>query len=287
MELDPYLVTQAVVNGLELGLIYALVAIGFSLIYGTAKIIFCAHGEVYMVGAMASYYLISHQGMPFFLVLVLVMLGTGTFGLIVDRVLIRRLYGQDLNIFLVSLGLAIIIASTFLLIFGASAKGLKPPFPGLINVIGINLSVNKLMVALISIVLILALHFFFHRVKKGQSIRAYAQDPEAAALQGISINRTVPITFFISLTFAGGAGVLVAPIYFADVFMGTPALLNTFIVVILGGIGSFPGAIVGGLFLGLLTCVGSIFIGELSFILSFLIIIIFLIIKPQGFFGHE
>ncbi len=278
---------QTFINGLELGLIYALMAIGFSLIYGTAKIIFCTHGEIYMIGGMAAYFLVSQEGLPYFPALIFIMLSLGIFGLVIDRVLFRRLYGNDLSIFMASIGLAIVLSSVFLLIFGGQSRGIGSPFHGAIKVMGIHFSVNKLIVALISIGIILILHFFFHKVKAGQAVRAYAQDPEAAALQGISANRTVPLTFFVSLSVAGGAGVLVAPVYFADVFMGTPSLLNTFIVVILGGIGSFPGAIAGGLFLGILHSFGSLFIGELSFLLSFIIIIIFLIIRPQGFFGHE
>jgi branched-chain amino acid transport system permease protein len=287
MYLNPNFAVQTLINGLELGLIYALVALGFSLIYGTAKIIFACHGEIYMVGAMASYFLITQEQIPYFLALILVMLGAGTFGLIIDKLLFRRLYGNDLAVFLSSIGLAMVISSVLLLIAGGQSRGVSPPFRGAINLMGISLSVNKLLIALISVALITALHFLFHKVKAGQSIRAYAQNPDAAALLGIGANRTIPLTFFVSLSLAGGAGVLVTPIYFADVFMGTPALLNTFIVVILGGIGSFPGAIVGGLFLGILHSFGSVFIGELSFLVSFIIIIIFLILRPQGFFGHE
>jgi branched-chain amino acid transport system permease protein len=281
------LVIQTFVNGLELGLIYALVAVGFSLIYGTARVIFFTHGEVHMVGAMATYFFVTQHGVPYLVALAIIMPAMGAFGLLLDRVLFRRFYGRDLTLFLVSLGLALILTNVLLLIFGGQSRGVSSPFVGVISFLGMTFSINKFIVALISIGLILALHFFFQKVKAGQSVRAYAQNPEAAALMGISINRTVPLTFFVSLAVAAGAGVLVAPVYFCDVFMGTPAILNTFIVVILGGIGSFPGAIVGGLFLGVLHSFGSIFIGELSFLVSFIIIIIFLIVRPQGFFGHD
>jgi branched-chain amino acid transport system permease protein len=278
---------QVFINALELGLIYALVALGFSLIYGVGRVIFCTHGEVYMVGAMSSYFLTTKLGLPFPLVLISVGLGTGVFGLLIERFLFRRLRGNDFAIFVVSLALAMIILNLFSEIFGTEPVRANELFSGYITPMGVNLSLDKMIVALISVGLILGLHVFFQRVKVGQSMRAVAQDPEAAALQGISINKTVSLTFFLSLSVAGVAGVLVAPVFIINTGMGTSALMNTFVVVILGGIGSFPGAIAGGLFLGILHVVGGLFIGKFTFLLSFVAVIIFLVVRPQGFFGHE
>jgi branched-chain amino acid transport system permease protein len=278
---------QVFINALELGLIYALVALGFSLIYGVGRVIFCTHGAVYMVGAMSSYFLTTKLGLPFPLVLISVGLGTGVFGLLIERFLFRRLRGNDFAIFVVSLALAMIILNLFSEIFGTEPVRANELFSGYITPMGVNLSLDKMIVALISVGLILGLHVFFQRVKVGQSMRAVAQDPEAAALQGISINKTVSLTFFLSLSVAGVAGVLVAPVFIINTGMGTSALMNTFVVVILGGIGSFPGAIAGGLFLGILHVVGGLFIGKFTFLLSFMAVIIFLVVRPQGFFGHE
>ncbi|MGD0352378.1 MAG: branched-chain amino acid ABC transporter permease [Dehalococcoidia bacterium] len=278
---------QVFINALELGLIYALVALGFSLIYGVGSVIFCTHGEVYMVGAMSSYFLTTKLGLPFPLVLISVGLGTGVFGLLIERFLFRRLRGNDFAIFVVSLALAMVILNLFSEIFGTEPVRANELFSGYIAPMGVNLSLDKMIVALISVGLILGLHVFFQRVKVGQSMRAVAQDPEAAALQGISINKTVSLTFFLSLSLAGVAGVLVAPVFIINTGMGTSALMNTFVVVILGGIGSFPGAIAGGLFLGILHVVGGLFIGKFTFLLSFVAVIIFLVVRPQGFFGHE
>lgn len=278
---------QVFINGLEVGLIYALVALGFSLIYGVGRIIFCAHGEVYMVGAMSCYFLTTKLGLPFPLVLIIVALGTGIFGLIVDRFLFRRLRGNDFAIFVVSLALGIVILNLFSEVFGTEPVRARELFSGYIVPMGVNLSLDKMIVALISVGLILGLHVFFQRVKVGQSMRAVAQDPEAAALQGISINKTVSLTFFLSLSVAGIAGALVATVFISYTGMGTAALMNTFVVVILGGIGSFPGAIAGGLFLGILNDVGGLLIGKFTFLLSFVAVIIFLVVRPRGLFGLE
>jgi branched-chain amino acid transport system permease protein len=285
--MDPVLIFGTIINGIELGLIYALIAIGFSLIYGTARIVFAAHGEVYMAGAMLMYYLHSVRGLPYLVTLIVIAISAGIFGLIVDRALFRRLYGKDLEMFMVSLGLVMVIASIFLIIFGGTPKGVDTPIPGSIEILGFDFAYDKAVVSLVSALIILGLHFFFRYSKTGQSIRAFAQDPLAAELQGISMNRTVPLTFFVSLALAGSAGGLIAPLYFAQVFMGGPALNYIFMVVILGGIGSFPGAIVGGIFVGVLQTTGRLIAGDASYLMMFLVIILFLLVKPRGFFGHD
>jgi branched-subunit amino acid ABC-type transport system permease component len=285
--MNPIFIFGTVINGIELGLIYALIAIGFSLIFGTARIVFTAHGEIYMAGAMLMYFLYSLQHVPYILSLIIISICAGVFGLIIDRVLFRRLYGRDLEMFMVSLGLVMIISSIFLIIFGGTAKGVESPIKGSSVIFGFEFAYDKIIVALISLLLILGVHFFFKLTKTGQSIRAFGQDSLAAELQGISINKTVRLTFFISLSLAAAAGGLIAPIYFAQVSMGGPALNYIFMVVILGGIGSFPGAIVGGLFIGLLQTVGRLYMGEMSFLMTFVLIIIFLLVKPKGLFGHD
>jgi branched-chain amino acid transport system permease protein len=285
--MNPAFVFGTIVNGIELGLIYALIALGFSLIYGTARIVFATHGEVYMAGAMLMYYLHAVRHVPFVVALIGISLAAGVLGLVIDRVLFRRLYGRDLEMFMVSLGLVMVISSIFLIIFGGTPKGVPSPVPGSLEIAGFTYAYDKAVVAAVSVVLILALTIFFRYSKIGQSVRAYAQDSLAAELQGISIDRTVPLTFFVSLALAGAAGGLIAPLYFAQVFMGGPALNNIFMVVILGGIGSLPGAIVGGIFVGVLQTAGRLLVGDANYLVTFIVIILFLLVKPRGFFGHD
>jgi len=279
--------TLVFINGLEVGLILALVALGFSLIYGVGRIIFCTHGEIYMVGAMSSYFLTIKLGLPFSVVLISVALGTGMLGFIFERFLFRRLRGNDFAIFVVSLALGMLLLTLFSELLGTQPVGIKEPFPGYVTFLGVNLSIYKLLVGLTSGGLILALHFFFKQARLGQSIRAMAQDPEAAALQGISMDKTLSLTFVLSCALAGTAGVLVGPIYSVSSSMGTTALMSTFVVVIIGGIGSFPGAIAGGLLLGLLYMFGGLVASKFTYLISFVVVIIFLVARPQGFFGHE
>lgn len=281
------LLATSIINGLEEGLLYALVAVGFSLIYSVGRMLFMTHAQIYMLGSLGALILIERIGIPFFPALFLIMLGTGLLGLLFERVLIRPFHDNELAVFILSLAGGIIIANVCLYVFGGQHYGVRTPFPGKIALWGTSFPIDRIAIGSIALAIVLFLNFFLNRVKAGQAIRAVAQDPEAAALQGIDKNRSMQIVLFLSLATAGGAGVLIAPLYWVDVLVGTPALMNTFIVVILGGMGSFVGAIVGGLFLGLIHSVGGIFIGGLTSLLSFVIVIIFLVVRPQGFFGRE
>lgn len=275
----------SVVVAVEIGLIYALIAIGFSLIYGVGRVLFCAHGEVYMVGALGAFILIQKVGMPFFETFVIIVLGCGLFGLALERLVFRRLR-DELTVYIWTLGLAMVMANLCLLIVSGRVRGIPPQFPGQITVSGMSLPIDRLILIGISAAIIVALNWFLNNVRAGQAIRAVAQNPEAAVLQGINKNRSMQLVFFVALCLAGAAGVLIAPIYYVDVFMGTPALLTTFLVVILGGLGSIPGAILAGLFLGFLQTFGGIFIGGLTTLVAFISVIIVLVVRPRGFLGR-
>jgi branched-chain amino acid transport system permease protein len=285
MPLEIFVVT--LINGLELGMIYALVAVGFSFIYSTARVLFCAHGEIYMVGAYGTYLLTQRIGFPYFPTVLVIMVGLGLAGLVLERFLFRPFYENSFVTFILSFALAILISNIFLLLFGGQIRNVATPFPGSISLFEMKLPKEKIVVFFTAVAIFWALSWFLNNVKEGQAIRAVAQDREVASLQGIDINRSMQMVFFISFGLAGAAGALVAPIYYVDVFLGTPALMNAFIVVILGGMGSFLGAIAAGLFLGVIQSFAGIFIGGTTLLVSFIVVIIFLVLRPQGFFGRE
>lgn len=274
------------VSGLTTGLIYALTASGFSLIYGQANILFFTLGEIYMLGAISGYFFIVITKAPYFLALGSVVLGLGFFGIIVERFLFRPLKGNVLTFVFASIALGMLIAGVSLEIFGQTTRSISTPFPGSMSVLGVIIPRDKLAIVIISLVIIFALHFFFKRTKAGRAIRAVSQDIDAARLVGIDVNRTNALIFFFALATAGSAGMLVAPLYYVDVFMGAPILTTTLIVVVLGGLGSFPGAIAGGLFIGLLESFGYAFFGGITSLLSFIVVIIVLIFRPQGLYGR-
>jgi branched-chain amino acid transport system permease protein len=281
------LIGQVVVNGLISGLIYALTAAGFSLIYGTANVLFFAVAETYMLGAIIFYFLIAKFGISYFVALILVLLGLGLFGVIIERVVFRYLQGNELTFAFASLALGMLIAGVALEIFGEQGRGLASPFPGKILILGVMLTWDKLVIGIVTLIILLGFHLFFQRTKTGRAIRAVSQDMEAAKLMGIDVNRNRALTFFLALAVTGTSGALVTPLYYADVFMGAPVLMTTLIVVVLGGLGSFPGAIIGGIFIGLLESFGYTFIGGVTTIILFLAVIVLLIFRPYGLLGHE
>ena len=142
-------------------------------------------------------------------------------------------------------------------------------------------------IVIISLAILLALHFFFQRSNTGRAIRAVSQDADVAKLVGINVNTMNALVFFLACAVAGAAGMLIAPLYYVDVFMGAPVLVKTLIIVVLGGLGSFPGAIIGGLLIGFLEAFGYAFFGGITSLISFMAVIVVLILRPQGLFGRH
>jgi branched-chain amino acid transport system permease protein len=278
---------QVVINGLVSGLIYALTAAGFSLIYGNAGILFFAIGEAYMLGAISFYYLITLVGLPYPLALLVALALLGFLGVALEALIFRRLRGNDLTMAVASLAVGLLIAGVALEVFGEQGKGLSGPFPGHFKLLGIMLTWDKVVITGASLIILIGLHLFFKLTKTGRAIRAVSQDVDAARLMGVEVNFIKALTFFMALAVAGGAGALVTPLYYADVFMGPPVLMTTLIVVVLGGLGSYPGAIIGGLLIGLIESFGYTFLGGVTTVVMFLAVIALLIFKPQGLLGRE
>ena len=282
------LLFQVIINGLVNGFIYALTAAGFSLIYGNANILFFALGEIYMLGAISCYIFVIALGLPYFVGLALMVVSLGLFGIILERFIFRYLEGEDALVFaLASLALGMLIVGVALETFGERGKAIPTPFPGKLDIFGVILTLDKLMIVIISLAMLVALHFFFKLTRFGRAIRAVSQDSEAAQLVGVKLNQTKALTFFLAFGAAAAAGGLIAPLFYVDVFMGGPVLMTILIVVVLGGLGSFPGAIAGGLFIGLLESFGYTFLGGITTIISFVVVIVVLVFKPVGLFGHD
>ncbi len=278
---------QIAVNSVTVGLLYALVAVGFSMIFGAARIVFLAHGEIYVLGGIIGYSIIEVLHIPYIPGIIITTVAIGIFGLIIERFL-RPLRSQELPTLIVTTALALFLSHVIILAYGTETRNvISSPFSGTIEIFGIVLSIEKGVIILISVAAVLALHFFSQRTKAGQAIRAATQDTEAAILQGIDVNLCRVLVFVLAFAAAGMAGVLITPIYYVNPYGGTTALMRTFIVVILGGLGSFPGAIVGGLLLGFIENFAYAFIGAMAYPLTFVIVILILVLRPQGLLGRE
>jgi len=280
------IIFQSIINGLSLGLVYILIASGLSLVLGIARIINFAHGEFYMLGAIAIYYLSTVYGVNFFLAMLISVVVLGALGWSVDKLLYNRVRGQFMPTVAVSLGVAFFIAGLALIVFGERLKKVETVFPGKLGAFGTAISLERLVIILVGLVVMAMLTYFVARFKAGKAMQAVAQDREAAALQGINVSGICALSMFIGCGLAAVAGALVAPVFFVDVFMGPIALFKGFVVILLGGVGTIPGAVVGGLLLGLVEAFGYTFLGTGADIIVFAMVIILLLIRPGGLLGR-
>jgi len=277
---------QVLVNGLMLGLTYVLISSGFSLIYGIMRLLNFAHGEFYMLGAFATYLLCEHLGVHYFTAMALSMVIIGVLGVMVYHFFFRPFRDAHDPSLVIALGIAMLIGGLALIIFGEKDKSVAPVFSGVIQVWGATLSKERVAVILVAIVLMAALTLYIKFSKTGQAMRAVSQDREAAALQGIGVDTTFRLCMGISSALAGAAGALLAPLFYVNPFLGMHAVLKALVVVVIGGLGSIPGAIAGGLLLGFVESFGNTFFGDITEILGFIIVMIVLLFRPQGLFGH-
>jgi branched-chain amino acid transport system permease protein len=277
---------QASLNGFGLAVVYILVALGLTLIFSILEIINFAHGEFYMLGGFVTYYAFAVGGLPYLATLVLAVLVVGAVGVVAERLVFRHLRGKTLNAFIVSLGLLWVLQASAQLSFGVLDKSVPSPVSGIVRADGIIVSRERLMVILTAVALIVGLYAFLTFTRTGQAMRAVAQDPDAAALQGIDIEAMSALGFGIGCALAGAAGALLAPIFAVSPTMGALPVVKAFIIIIVGGMGSLPGAVLGGLLLGAVEGVGTLFMSSAAVnMLGFLIVIGILLLRPRGLLG--
>ncbi|WP_036765339.1 branched-chain amino acid ABC transporter permease [Paracoccus pantotrophus] len=281
------MIEQMIVNGLLAGLIYVIMALGFTMIFGIMRIVNFAHGEFYMVGAFGVLVLFGALGWPFFLAVVGGGLMAGLLGVLVERALFRRLVGDEMPGMIMSLAVGIILQSTALIVFGPSEQSVNRPFSGVWNLGASVVPWDRTVVALSALVILVAFYAFLKFSRLGLAMRAVAQDPETSSLMGVESGLVYSAAFGISCLLAGLAGGLMAPIYTIGPYMGEQAMLKAFVVVILGGLGSVPGAMLGGLLLGLSESVLSTqFSSGIALIASFAIVLLVVIVRPTGLMGR-
>jgi len=285
------LLLQGGLNGVMLGLNYGLIALGLSLIFGIMGIVNFAHGEMYMLGGYVAYYLVGRFGFNFFTTIIAGVVIVGLLGALIEKTIFRPLTTRPkeaMTSLIAAVGLAWVLQMLAVICFGELDRNVPSAFKGIIHMGGVVITKERLATIIIALVLVLMLNLFLLRTRMGMAIRAVAQDKEAAALQGIQVSRISALSFGIGCALAGAAGVLMAPIFCVSPFLGGEVILKAFLVVILGGMGSIPGAMLGGLVLGFIESFGSLFftVPTVSAI-TFVLIIIILIVRPQGLLGHE
>jgi branched-chain amino acid transport system permease protein len=279
---------QVLVNGVVLGATYVLLAAGLTLVFSILGVVNFSHGEMYMLGAFATYVGAVKLGLDYFAALGLAMAAVGLLGLAAERVLLRPLGGRELNMLVMTLAMAILFQNVILIIRGPDEVSMRSPFSGAIRFGEVAIAAERLAPTAVSLALMVGLVLFIRTTRTGLAIRAVAQDPDAAFLQGIDVRRVHAVTFGVGAALAAGAGGLMAPIFFISPFIGGLPVMKAFIVIILGGMGSVPGAIVGGFLLGMIESVTGTALGSaVKDIVGFVIVIGVLVFKPSGLLGQR
>lgn len=281
------LVLQTVVNAVYAASYMSLIAVGLVLIFGVMGVINFAHGELYMAGAYAVVALYSQLGVPFFAAVAAGLLFVGALGLVMESGLFRPLRDNPLGGLIASIGFLLILQTAAVLGFGVRLQHITPPTQAKIELIdGVILTHQRLFVIIAAIVLLGALWVFLRRTRFGWALRACAQDREAAALQGISLNQTSRIAMFIGAALAGVAGALTAPLVAPTPYMGHSVIVTAFIIIIVGGIGHLEGAVVAAIIYAFVhTFVTTFWDGVVADIVGLVLMLLVLVVKPTGLFG--
>jgi branched-chain amino acid transport system permease protein len=285
---------QAFLGQLLIGLIngsfYALLSLGLAIIFGLLRIINFAHGAQYMLGAFAAYLLLNYAGIGYWPSLVLAPLIVGAFGVVIERLFLRRLYGLDpLYGLLFTFGLALTVEGTFRYLYGASGKPYAPPIAltGAVNLGFMFLPLYRGWVIVLSLVVCLGTWLLIEKTKLGAYLRAATENAVLVQVFGVNVPLLLTLTYGLGVALAALAGVLAAPIYQVSPLMGSNLIIVVFAVVVVGGMGSIIGAIVTGYLLGVAEGLTKVFYPEASNTVIFVIMAIVLLVRPAGLFGRD
>jgi len=283
------MILQQVISGIALGSIYALIALGFVLIYKATKVINFAQGDLMMIGAYLCYTLISQAHLGFFAAMAVATIATGVFGFLLERTALRPLLGSPLfAVVIATLAVSILLRSVATMVWGAHELYFPMPLgERTLSVADINFSSAHVLIVAASLLIVLVFSLFFRFTKLGTAFRAVAQNQFGSALSGISVERVFSMSWFLSGSVGAIAGMLVAPLTFLKIDMGNLGLM-AIPAAILGGFESIPGAVVGGLILGIAENLSGLFLPlSVKRIFPWIVLILVLIMKPEGIFGEH
>ena len=283
------LLLQTCVNAVYAASFMALIAVGLMLIFGVMGVVNFAHGELFMLGAYCVVFAYADHSYPYFLAVMFGLVFVGALGIAMERALFRPVRDNPLAGLIASIGLLLMLQAAAAMGFGVRMEHIPPPTQATFNLLGIDgvvVSVQRLYVIIGAVVVLGALWVFLRRTRFGWALRACAQDPEAAALQGISIARTARLAMCIAAGMAGVAGALAAPLVRTYPYMGHSVIVTAFIVTIVGGLGSLEGAVVAAILYAFVhTFVTTFSDGVVADIVGLLLMLLVLIVRPTGLLG--
>lgn len=283
-----YLIIQSLVNGVIVGFLYLLMAIGFTLVFGIMRVVNFAHGEFYMLGAFAAYIAVVQLSLPYPLALAVAFGGAVLVGALIERVVFRPFRGDELTGMIASLGLAMILQNLALIAFGPDPLAMPSLASGAFKAGSFIVPKSRLVVIVGAVVILAIFWVFLMRTRTGRALRALVQDSEIASVYGVRVEIMYPLGLGLGVALAAIAGALMAPVFGVSAFIGGTPLLKAFIVVILGGLGSIPGAVLASLLLGLIESFTSSFVGaSAADIVIFALVVAVLLVRPAGLLGHR
>ncbi|MGT2958638.1 ABC transporter permease [Streptococcus bovimastitidis] len=282
---------QQLVNGLILGSVYALLALGYTMVYGIIKLINFAHGDLFMMGAFIGYFLINHFHLNIFVALLLTMLITACLGMLIEFLAYRPLRNSTrIAALITAIGVSFLLEYGMVYLVGAEARAFPQALKTVKYTLGpVSISNVQLIILFVSLMLMLGLQFIVKQTKMGKAMRAVSVDSDAAQLMGINVNSTISFTFALGSALAGAAGVLIG-LYYNSInpLMGMTPGIKAFVAAVLGGIGIIPGAALGGFMIGLIETI-SVTLGFSSYrdAIVYAVLIIILLIRPAGLLGKN
>lgn len=277
------------INGVQIGSIYALVALGYSMVYGIVLLINFAHGEIIMIGSYAVCMLVT-AGSPAWLSIIAAVVICSLSGVLIEKIAYKPLRGSPrISLLITAIGVSLLLQNLAQLIFSANPKMFKNLFPGSVSIGEWSISLTAIVTVLISVALMLALMFVVNHTKMGMAMRAVSQDGETARLMGINVNSTISFTFALGSAMAAVAAVLYCSAYLkVEPTMGSMLGLKAFVAAVLGGIGSIPGAVLGGFLIGVFESLTKGYISStLADAVVFGVLIVVLLVKPSGILGRD
>lgn len=282
-------IVQQLLNGLAIGAVYTVIALGLTVVFGILGIAHFAHGSVAMSGGYLTFLFGEKLGLPFFAGMALAMAVGAVLGLLIERLAYRPVRdAPHINAFIIALGLTMVFEGLNLLAFGADQVVIQTPYRGVFHVAGVAVSELRLLVIVTAFTLIGIVAILISRTKTGKAIRAVAQNRSAAILMGVDVNRVSATVFFVSSALGAAAGALVGALLAIAPGVGEGLAVKGFAVLILGGLGSIPGAIVGGVVLGASESLAAGFISSAyKDVIAFLVMIIVLLFRPEGLLGKR
>lgn len=282
------------INGISLGSVYAIIALGYTMVYGIAKMLNFAHGDVIMVGAFTVYTIVSTMGYPVWLGIILSVIVCTLLGVLIERVAYKPLRNaaSPLAVLITAIGVSFLLQNVALLLFGANAKS----FTSVVGIPGIKLAGGQLNITgetivtiAACIIIMIALSLFIKKTKAGQAMLAVSEDKGAAQLMGINVNATIALTFAIGSALAAIAGMLLCSAYPSlTPYTGSMPGIKAFVAAVFGGIGSIPGAMIGGILLGVIEIFSKAYISsQMADAIVFAVLIVVLLVKPTGILGKN